>query len=221
MKLWGIAQRKDESVHAFASRFQNYLSRLSSYDSTDMQERFIRALLPHLRMPVAQREPGGLPETIRVATHLELLTQTYDRKSGGESSSGGQQTGGRGRGQGGQQGRGAQFGGVQRGRGRGRGRGGAPQCYRCHGWGHIAPNCPAILQQVQPAYQGRGRGAQGQGQRGRGRQMQVNQQGQFAGAGGRGGSARTAAVQFVEPGYPQQQRAQAPHAAPVHPQGNE
>ena len=101
MKLWGIAQRKDESVHAFASRFQNYLSRLTSYDSTDMQERFIRALLPHLRMPVAQREPGGLAETIRVATHLELLTQTYDRKSGGEPSSGGPQTGGRGRGQGG------------------------------------------------------------------------------------------------------------------------
>ena len=91
VKLWHISQRKEESVHAFSARFQNLLARLPHYDEEDMQERFIRALHPQLRMPVAQREPQGLSETIRLASHLELLTATYVGTSPGDGFSMAQQ----------------------------------------------------------------------------------------------------------------------------------
>ena len=85
MKLWTIAQRKDETVHAFSGRFQTLLARLPHYDEEDMLERYIRALHPQLRMPVAQREPQTLSECIRLASHLELLTGTYMGRSSGTS----------------------------------------------------------------------------------------------------------------------------------------
>ena len=96
VKLWHISQRKEESVHAFSARFQNLLARLPHYDEEDMQERFIRALHPQLRMPVAQREPQGLSETIRLASHLELLTATYVGTSPGDGFSTAQQRRGQG-----------------------------------------------------------------------------------------------------------------------------
>ena len=83
IKLWSITQKKEESVHTFAARFQNLLARLSSYDNVDMLERFVRALLPPLRMPVAQKEPSTLEEAIRYASHLELLTMAYEKKADG------------------------------------------------------------------------------------------------------------------------------------------
>ena len=70
-------------MHTFAARFQNLLARLSSYDNVDMLERFVRALLPPLRMPVAQKEPSTLEEAIRYASHLELLTMAYEKKADG------------------------------------------------------------------------------------------------------------------------------------------
>ena len=60
VQLWSINQRKEEHVHAFAARFQNLLQRLPYFDEEDMRERFIRALNPALRMPVAQRDPQSL-----------------------------------------------------------------------------------------------------------------------------------------------------------------
>ena len=64
-------------MHAFAARFQNLLQRLPYFDEEDMRERFICALNPALRMPVAQRDPQSLPEAIRLVEHLELLTVSY------------------------------------------------------------------------------------------------------------------------------------------------
>ena len=102
VQLWSINQRKDEHVHAFAARFQNLLQRLPYFDEEDMRERFICALNPALRMPVAQRDPPSLPEAIRIAEHLELLTVSYMGRGTGGSSSQQQQSSGRGRQQGGQ-----------------------------------------------------------------------------------------------------------------------
>ena len=82
VQLWTIQQRKGETVHAFSARFQNLLQKLPSYDNEDMLERYIRALHPHLRMPVAQREPQVLSEAIRIAEHLELLTDCYVGNTG-------------------------------------------------------------------------------------------------------------------------------------------
>ena len=210
VKLWTITQRREESVHAFAARFQNLLARLQFYDETDMQERFIRALLPHLRMPVAQKEPEGLSETIRLASHLELLTMTYDRRGAADQTAGAAQRGGRGRG-----GRWrrppAQIGVVQRGgqqgQPQGRGQRGAI-CYACGGVGHIAANCPM---RVNPQ---RGRGY---GQRGGGRQ-QAQRGGRNVAAGGRG-QARAAAIQHDVPVQEQQHAPQVQQAAPNR-QGN-
>ena len=75
--LWQISQRQQESVHAFNSRFQNHLHRLTTYDPTDIMERFVRALRPELRMAVAQREPNSIQQAMYIAEHLELLTATY------------------------------------------------------------------------------------------------------------------------------------------------
>ena len=74
--LWGIGQRQGESVHNFAARFQHLLQRLSTYDEVDMRQRFIRALRPELRMPVAQRHPVTLLAAIREGEELEMLAGT-------------------------------------------------------------------------------------------------------------------------------------------------
>lgn len=197
MKLWTISQRKEESVHGFSSRFQTLLARLPRYDETDMLERYIRALHPHLRMPVAQKEPKTLSECIRVASHLELLSGTYIGKSvSGDSSSAAQrvqvQNQGRGQGKKGssqqqqqQQQQSQQYQQYQQNSGQGRGRGKkgqgggrGPQCYRCGAWGHIAPRCPTLAQdQGRGSFQTpRGRGGQsgGRGQAGRGQPARLH-----------------------------------------------
>lgn len=189
MKLWTIAQRKDETVHAFSGRFQTLLARLPHYDEEDMLERYIRALHPQLRMPVAQREPQTLSECIRLASHLELLTGTYMGRSTGPSEPQAQ-----GRGQSQNRGRGRTFRAPRqqqqqprqqqpqqqqmqpRGRGRGgwqqRGGGPGPQCTQCGGWGHFWQQCPMRVRAPgRGGYQApRGQGGQfgGRGQAGRG-----------------------------------------------------
>ena len=228
IKLWSITQKKEESVHTFAARFQNLLARLSSYDNVDMLERFVRALLPPLRMPVAQKEPSTLEEAIRYASHLELLTMAYDKKANGnqrqqpqQQQQQGQRGGFRGgfrgnyRGGRGRWGRGgrAQFGAVQGGGqgppqqpGQGSYGRGQIECFRCGGIGHMAWACPT------PDMRGGGRG----------RGFQQGHRGGQTAAGNRGrGQARGAAVLHAVPATGAQQHPQARQAAPAHPgQGN-
>jgi hypothetical protein len=216
IQLWNLAQRKDERVHAFAARFQNLLQRLPRYDAQDMQERFIRALHPSLRMPVAQREPEGLQETIRLAEHLELLTVSYmGRATGSSFADQGQPSSSRGRGRGrgqaqnpNQQGRGFRGQGRGRGRGRGQGQGRAGnvsnvECYRCGEKGHYASECSMKFVQSNRGQFAPGRGNQRGGFRGQGR-----------GRAGRG-RARMNAVSSCEWEPVQQQAPPSHQAAPA------
>ena len=218
VQLWSINQRKEEHVHAFAARFQNLLQRLPYFDEEDMRERFIRALNPALRMPVAQRDPQSLPEAIRLAEHLELLTVSYmGRGTGGGGSSSQQQQSSSGRGR--QQSQGGQHqqqqqpnrgrGGGRRGRGQGRGRGrndrSQVQCHRCGTFGHYASECSM-------QFVNRDRGTSS-GQSGNQRAAHRG-----AGCGGAGyGQARVAAVAPVAEGQAQQQAPPPHQAAPAAP----
>ena len=85
--LWSIGQRQGESVHAFSCRFQNLLQRLTTYDATDILERYIRALRPELRLAVAQKDPKTLQEAVYFSEHLELLTASYGVRSSSGSTS--------------------------------------------------------------------------------------------------------------------------------------
>ena len=199
--LWTISQRQQETSHAFSHRFQQLLARLTTYDAQDMMERFIRALRPELRLPVAQQHPKTLQDAIYVAEHLEHLTASYLGKASTSTSTHGQgatataatTTGGRkdkGR-QGGQQGgkgKGQQQkttsqsqGSQQKGKKR------FPPCPICKRTGHSADFC--WDNPNSPHY----RGGRAQGQQSRG---------QTAGK----GQARSAALVTVNAGSESQQQ---------------
>lgn len=219
--LWSISQRAGESVHTFAARFMNLLQRLPVFDEQDMRERFIRALLPSLRLPVAQRETKTLTETIRVAEYLELLGGVYGgaRSHGGATGQAmlGDITGQpsshqRGRGRGRRGGRGQfQFKGRSgRGQGRQFGHNTDYKCYICGDPNHLANSCPRRPSAQQ--HRGRGRGMM-QGSRGRG--FQGGSRGR---SGGRRNFARLNALAGEEAQQPDQQPDVSPQDIPM--QGN-
>ena len=196
--LRNIKQLQTETVRAYSTRFEALLAKLPTFDNDWAKSQYIWGLNQRVAELVVIAEPTDLQAAILKAEKVEMARGTISGNQG--QSSGGWFRGNRGRFS---RGRG-RFAVMQQGQGptnyqsgQGlqqsaamQGQSGQPgprpnldnvQCFKCRGWGHLAPQCPSARSVQFRGGRGGGR-ARGRMQRGRGRGGRARGRGQSVNA---------------------------------------